>query len=85
MKKNKPKKEPPRTQDVLGAYPEREQVDAFPERRYIKMTRFLTVITIINLSLLIALSGIYFYKTKHIDINIFMRNRSQMYTIDPER
>ena len=85
MKKNKSKKEIPHTQDVLEAYPEKEQVDAFPERRYIKMTRFLTVTTIVNLSLLIALSGLYFYKTKHADISIFRNNRAEMYTIDPER
>lgn len=85
MKKNKPKKEVPHTQDVLGAYPEKEQVDAFPERRYIKMTRFLTVTAVVNLSILVALSGFYFYETKHVDINIFSADRSKMYSIDPER
>lgn len=85
MKKNKPKKEVPHTQDVLGAYPEKEQVDAFPERRYIKMTRFLTIVAIVNLAILIALSGFYFYEVKNVDIKIFSKNRSQMYRIDPER
>ena len=72
-------------QDVLEAYPEKEQVDAFPERRYIKLTRFLTVFTIINLAMVISWAGLYFYMARHKDISISQRNWVHIYTIDPER
>ena len=73
------------TQDILGAYPEKEQVDAFPERRYIKLTRFLTIFTIVNLAMLISWAGLYFYMARHKDISISQRNWVHIYTIDPER
>ena len=71
--------------DVLGAYPEREQVDAFPERRYIRLTRFLTIFTVINLAMVIALSTVYFYMARHKDISVSQKNWVHLYTIDPER
>lgn len=72
-------------QDVLESYPEKEQVEAFPERRYIKLTRFLTVFTIINLAFVIAYAGLYFYMARHRDVSINHKNWVHLYTIDPER
>ena len=71
--------------DILEAYPGKEQVDAFPERRYIRLTRFLALFTLINLAFMIALAGIYFYMVRHKDISVSYRNWVQLYTIDPER
>ena len=82
MKQKKQPKEQPHTQDVLEAYPEHKQVDAFSERRYIKMMRFLTIFTIINLAMIMAGSGLYFYLAKNADISVSSRN---MYAIDPEK
>ena len=76
---------PNEAHDILGAYPQKQQVDAFPERRYVRLTRFLALFTIINLAILIALSGIYFYMVRHKDISISRRNWIHLYTIDPER
>ncbi|MGN0919347.1 MAG: hypothetical protein ACI4OR_01105 [Alphaproteobacteria bacterium] len=81
MKPEKDKKD----RDILGAYPEKEQVDAFPERRYVRLTRFLTIFTIINLAMVIAWSGFYFYMAQHKDISVSQRNWVHIYTIDPER
>lgn len=72
-------------QDVLGAYPEKKQVDAFPERRYIRLTRFLSVFTFINLAMVIAWSGFYFYMSRHKDISISQKNWVHIYAIDPEK
>lgn len=78
-------KEQSNNQDVLEVYPEKEQVDAFPERRYIKLTRFLTIVTIINLAFVIAYTGIYFYLARHKDITLQRGNYVHLYSIDPER
>ena len=83
--KQKQNNNPNSNQDVLEAYPEKEQVDAFPERRYIKLTRFLTIVAIVNLALVIACSGLYFYMIRHKDITINYRNWVHLYSIDPER
>ena len=50
MKKQKPIVETPKDQDHLEVYPEKKQVSAFPERRYIKTNRFLAIIALINLA-----------------------------------
>ena len=71
--------------DVLGVYPEKEQVDAFPERRYVRLTRFLAIFTIINLAMVIAWTTLYFYMARHKDISVSRRNWVHLYTIDPER
>lgn len=83
--KKKEKKEKPHDIDVLEAYPEKEQVDAFPERRYIKLTRFLTIFSTINLAMVIAYSGIYYYLARNVDTDIASHGVVHMYAIDPER
>ena len=85
MKQDNQKKELPKDQDGLEAYPTKKQVDSFPERRYIKMTRFLTIFTIVNLAMLMASAGIYFYMAKHKDISISRGGRIHLYSIDPEK
>ena len=80
-----PEKEQSNNQDVLEVYPEKEQVDAFPERRYIKLTRFLTIATIVNLAFVIAYTGIYFYMVRHKDIILERGNYVHLYSIDPEK
>ena len=84
MKKNK-EKELARTADVLEAYPEREQVASFPERRYIKMIRFLTIVSIVNLAFIISLACFYFYMSQNVDISIEKNGKVLFYSIDPEK
>ena len=71
--------------DVLEAYPERLQVDAFPERRYVRLTRFLAIFTIVNLACVIAGAGGYFYMARNRDIKITAPGWVHLYSIDPER
>ena len=72
-------------QDVLEAYPEKEQVDAFPERRYVRLVRFLTIFSVINLACVFACSGLYFYMARNKDITLNNMGWVHMYSIDPEK
>ncbi|MGD9638477.1 MAG: VirB8/TrbF family protein [Alphaproteobacteria bacterium] len=47
--------------DKLGLYPERNHVPALPERRYLFTSRYLVVISVINVCITIMLSSILFY------------------------
>ncbi len=78
-------KEKPTNQDELEAYPEKEQVDAFPERRYVRLARFLTIFSVINLAFVIAGSGLYFYLAQNKDVTINAQGWVHMYSIDPEK
>lgn len=46
--------------DVLGYFPERVHVDAFPERRYLWTSRFLVIITCLSICFNMLLSSIIF-------------------------
>ena len=68
--------------DVLGAYPQRKQVSAFPERVFIKTNRFLVVFAVINLSLIIAGSGLFVYMSSRVDVKVNEGNVNYVYAID---
>lgn len=68
--------------DVLGVYPEYMQVKALPERRYMKTSRFLAVLIIINIALTILIASFVIYITDRIDITIANRRVVNLYTID---
>ncbi len=50
-------KEDLRTNDKLGVYPEKVHVPAFLERKYLKTSRILAVISIISLSWFLYIHG----------------------------
>jgi len=71
--------------DRLGAYPERMQVRALPERRFLKTSRLLAVGTIINIVVLFMLGTIYLYLIDHADISITGQQKAHLYSIDYEK
>ena len=71
--------------DVLGRYPEYMQVRALPERRYVKTSRILAIIILINLGFLMALGGIYMYLAERIDVSIASRRAVNLFYIDTEQ
>ena len=76
----KKKEKPIQTnQDVLGAYPERIQISAIPERRYLRTTRVLAVFTFLNLAVSLVFIGYCMYYAARIDVNI----KNRIYMLDP--
>lgn len=71
--------------DVLGRYPEHMQVKALPERRYVKTSRILAVLILINLGFLMAFGGIYMYLAERIDVSIASRRAVNLFYIDTEQ
>ncbi len=86
MKKNQKKQtiQLPTDQDHLEAYPEKKQVSAFPERRFIKTNRMLTIFAIINLACILASAGIFSYLAKSVDISIQDPKRIYLFQINTE-
>jgi hypothetical protein len=76
--------EEPIDQDHLEAYPERMQISAIPERRYLRTARLLAILTFINIGVLIALAGVFSYYALRIDISVANRRAVNLYAIDPE-
>lgn len=76
--------ETPIDQDNLEAYPERMQISAIPERRYLRTTRLLAILTFINLGILMALGGVFAYYAVRIDVSVANRRVVNLYAIDPE-
>ena len=60
---------PEASNDVLEAYPERLHVEALPERRYLKTSRFLVIVSLLSITLNFSLTF------------IFMRNASLVHAI----
>ena len=60
--------------DKLGHYPESLHVAAFPERRYLKTSRFLVILAIVSLSLTIAMGLGYKILLKNQNVSIVFRN-----------
>lgn len=56
--------------DVLEAYPERIQISAIPERRYLRTSRILAIVTFLNMGVMIALSGVFVYLASRLDISV---------------
>lgn len=73
------------SKDVLGRYPEYMQVRALPERRYIKTSRILAIIILINIGITLALGGIYVYLAERVDVSIATRKVVNLFYIDTEQ
>lgn len=71
--------------DVLEVYPEKVQVHAIPERRYLRTSRLLAVIIIINLAMLIAVGGIYVYIANRVDVSIATSRLVNLLAMDVEQ
>ena len=72
------------TGDKLGVYPQYMQVPAIPERRFLKTSRLLTVLTIVLLSInFFFISYIYFLSAR-IDISIFRNDVATLFYINHE-
>ena len=84
MKKEKPKIETPKDQDHLEVYPEKKQVSAFPERRYIKTNRFLVIIALINLACILAEACIFIYSAQRVNVRVQNNRGLLLYQIDRE-
>lgn len=74
----------PIDQDNLEAYPERMQISAIPERRYLRTARLLAILTFVNLGVLIALAGVFAYYAVRLDVSVANRRVVNIYAIDPE-
>ena len=84
MKKKEEARQFPKNQDHLEVYPEKKQVSAFPEKRFIKTNRTLAIIILINLACIIAGAGLFIYSTNHMKLNIEGKQGIHIYQIDPE-
>lgn len=65
--------------DVLGYFPERVHVDAFPERRYLWTSRFLVIATCLSICLNMALSSVIFalLPEQHVEPRLFKINHAE--------
>ncbi|OPZ77554.1 MAG: hypothetical protein BWY78_00964 [Alphaproteobacteria bacterium ADurb.Bin438] len=68
------------TNDVLGAYPEKVHVSAFPERRYLKTTRNLTIFSIISLSVTILFASILYMLIPNIKTEVKLITKDRQMT-----
>ena len=84
MKKQKNITQTPKDQDHLEAYPEKKQVSAFPERRFIKTNRFLVIVALINLACMLAGAGIFIYAAKRADVKVQNERGLMLYQLDRE-
>ncbi len=59
--------------DVLGYFPERVHVDAFPERRYLWTSRFLVIVTCLSICLNMMLSCVIYLllPEQHVEPRLF--------------
>ena len=66
----------PKTNDVLGAYPEKVHVRAFPERRYLKTARSLAIFSMVSLLLTVALASVVYMLApqKTADISLITKD-----------
>jgi hypothetical protein len=71
-------------QDHLEVYPEKKQVSAFPERRFIKTNRMLTILAIINLACILAGAGIFAYMAQSVDMTMQNSKGVYLYQINTE-
>lgn len=70
--------------DVLEAYPERIQISAIPERRYLRTSRILAIVTFLNMGVMIALAGVFVYLASRLDISVANSKVVNLYAMDPE-
>lgn len=65
--------------DVLGYYPERVHVDAFPERRYLWTSRFLVITTCLSICANMIISSVIFLllPEQHVEPRLFRMNKDE--------
>lgn len=80
----KKSKEAVTNQDALGAYPLRMQISAIPERRYLRTARLLTILSFINMAVMMILAGVFAYNAVRLDVSIANSSMVNLYAIDPE-
>ena len=63
--------------DVLGYFPERVHVDAFPERRYLWTSRFLVMVTCLSICLNMIIASIIYMilPEQHVQPRLFVMNK----------
>ena len=74
----------PDNQDALGAYPIRMQISAIPERRYLRTARLLTILSFVNMGIMMILAGVFAYNAVRLDVSIASPNAVHLYAIDPQ-
>ena len=84
MKKKETKIAIPKDQDHLEVYPEKKQVSAFPERRFIKTNRMLVIFALINLACMLAGAGIFIYTAKRVNVDVQNKKGTMLYQLDRE-
>lgn len=70
--------------DHLEVYPERKQVSAFPERRFIKTNRMLSIVTLVNLACIIAGASLFAYTAQKVDVKVTVPSHVLLYQMDTE-
>lgn len=71
--------------DVLGRYPEHMQIQALPERRYLKTSRLLALLIFLNLAAMMVFAGFFTYYADRVDLSIANRRAVNLYSIDSSR
>lgn len=69
----------------MGAYPERMQVAALPERRFLKTSRILAIATIFNIVFLFMLGTFYIYMASHADVDIATSRVTHLYGVNYDK
>ena len=74
--------------DVLGYFPERVHVDAFPERRYLWTSRFLVMLTCLSIcfNMLIACIIYLLLPEQHVQPRLFVLDNdvNQVKVLEPD-
>jgi len=71
-------------EDHLEEYPERRQVSAFPERRFIKTNRMLAIFALINLAMVIAGVCLFISTVPRVDVEITGPSNAFLYQMNSE-
>ncbi|MDR2902832.1 MAG: hypothetical protein LBU87_07015 [Lactobacillales bacterium] len=71
--------------DVLEVYPEKVQVPAIPERRYLRTSRLLAAFILLNIAVMIALGGFYIYITDRVNVSIANPRVVNLFAMDVEQ
>ena len=70
---------PEASNDQLGAYPERMHVEALPERRYLKTTRFLVIASLLSLTFNFAMTFIFIRNARNVEAIVENSNSQDTY------
>lgn len=70
---------PEASNDQLGAYPERMHVEALPERRYLRTTRFLVIASLLSLTFNFAMTFIFIRNARNVEAIVENSNSQDTY------